>query len=134
MRTSWTSRCGAVVVAMAACLIQAASGPVDGTLPKGMEGFRGTLTGTVTMVFTYNQGIQMEVTKVDSDADSKASNPNVAVGKKICVDIKYTTKDGKTVLDPTQRDWVKGLKEGQTVKPHVAENGKGDLVLQEVPK
>ena len=121
-------------VVLALYLGQALALPVESTLPRGFEGFRGTLTGTVIVVFDYNQGFQMNVTKVTADADSKAPNPQAGEGKKLCVEIQSSTQNGKTVLDPAQRAWVKGLKEGQAVTVHVAVDGKRTLILQEIPK
>jgi hypothetical protein len=114
----------------------AAAGEKEATLPKGVMGFHGSVSGTVESVDTTGVTLKVKVTKAEADASkSKAPNPESLIGMTIIVTpLEVRDKEGKTVLDEKASAYIKGTKSGDQVTLAVRTSGKGVVFrLRRVP-
>jgi len=105
-------------------------------VPAGLHGFTGTLEGTVVSVQDHMRGFVMKVTKVlHVNSESKAKNPESAVGEKIEITPTVTkTKDGKYVPDEREVRYIQSLEKGQDIQLDVSNVDATHLRIDDLTK
>lgn len=105
----------------------AAGGRKDGSLPKDVMGFYGSVTGTVEAVDAEAVTFKVKVTKAVGDASkNKAPKPEALTGMIIVVTpLAAKDKEGKSVLDEKASAYIKGAKSGDPVTLAVRASSKG---------
>ena len=97
--------------------------PAVAKVPKGLAGFRGVLQGALAS--KGEKDLVLKVEKVlDVSKESKADNPNAAVGKELKIRIRAQNKNAEKLLEA-----LKELKPGDRLDVEVAHAGKDGLVV-----
>ena len=108
----------------------------EGSLPKDVLGFYGSITGTVETVDTSEVTLKVKITKAEPDAvKNKAPKPETLEGMSIVITpVEKKDDEGKTVLDEKASGYIKGAKSGDPVTLAVRASSKGEVFrLLKVP-
>ena len=98
----------------------------EGSLPKEVRGFQGSVTGIVQAVDLTAVTLKIKVTKAEPDATkNKATKPEALAGMSITVTPLGKDVDGKSVLDEKASDYIKGTKSGDPMTIAVRTSSKG---------
>lgn len=103
------------------------------TLPDGVIGFKGTLTGTVGEVGPRGMIFDLKVAKAAAGEGSTAKAPAEAEGKNLMINAQWEKDGEKWRAIPAHVAWIKSLKAGQEVTVTVVNDEGGRLHLVEVP-
>ena len=98
----------------------------EGSLPKEVRGFYGSVTGTVEAVDATAVTLKIKVTKAEADATkNKAPKPDALAGMSITITPLAKEVDGKSVLDEKASAYIKGSVTGDPLTLSVRASSKG---------
>jgi hypothetical protein len=115
------------LTALALLAAMSMAADTDKKAPAGLDGFNGTVEGTIATVGENHKAITMKIDKIlHKNASSTAANPDAAIGKTVMIYAKSSAGNGeKAAPDSQQVAFIKSLKKGEDLQLDIAEvNGR----------
>ena len=113
----------------------AAAGDAPASLPEGVKGFKGTLSGTVVSNLPDGLAFTLKVTKSTPEEGNKATTPANAVGNDLLINAQWKKdENGRWRAIADQVQFIKDLKVGQELAIRVVNDGMTRLHIVALPE